>query len=170
MVFDGGIASRWERGLCFNYDEKFHRGHPYASKVFLFITEEENPSLPNIEAFDQPPDPPDPVDSYPTQINFNSLAGNVAPETLRFLGLVGDYTVVLLVDGGSTHNFIQHQLVTQLGLLPCSTTPLRVMVGNRQQLECTCVCEAITVEIQATQFIVDLHVLSISGANVILGL
>jgi len=59
--------------------------------------------------------------------------------------------------------------VAQLGL-PCrTTTPLRVMVGNGQHLECHTVCEAITIDLQMQSFIVDLYVLSIAGANVILG-
>jgi len=43
------------------------------------------------------------------------------------------------------------------------------MVGNGQQLECTRVCEEVSVVIQSTQFTVDLHVLPIAGANVVLG-
>lgn len=85
------------------------------------------------------------------------------------MGTITGYSVILLVDSGSTHNFIQQQLVTQLGL-PCwKTTPLRVMVGNGQQLECNCFCEAVTIDIQTTPFTVDLYVLPIAGANVVLG-
>lgn len=88
---------------------------------------------------------------------------------MRFMGFIGDRQVVLLVDGGSTHNFIQLQLVSELGLSTRDTSPLRVMVGNGQHLECTRVCEDVTVVIQSTQFTVDLHVLPIAGANVVLG-
>ncbi|KAL5133625.1 hypothetical protein HKD37_03G006918 [Glycine soja] len=65
--------------------------------------------------------------------------------------------------------FIQLQLVSELGLSTRDTSPLRVMVGNGQQLECTRVCEEVSVVIQSTQFTVDLHVLPIAGANVVLG-
>ena len=93
----------------------------------------------------------------------------MAPETLRFVGTLADRQVVLLVDGGSTHNFIQAELVSQLGL-PCQPTlPLRVMVGNGQTLECNSLCSDVTVIIQSAQFVVDLHVLPISGANIVLG-
>lgn len=76
---------------------------------------------------------------------------------------------MLLVDCGSMHNFIQHQLVTQLGLPTRPTSPLRVMVGNGQQLDCHLVCEAIPIYIQSTHFHVDLYVLPISSANIVLG-
>ena len=51
---------------------------------------------------------------------------HLALEALRLVELIADHSVVLLVDGGSTHNFTQHQLVAQLGL-PCwATSPLQV--------------------------------------------
>ena len=162
------IATHRERGLCFNCDERYHRGHRCSSRFFLLISEDDDPSSPHILQPNLQPEPETPQPD-PAQISFNSLAGNVALETLRFMGTIGNHHVVLLVDGGSTQNFIQHQLVSQLSLTPRTTTPLRVMVGNSQQLECTSVCESVSVTIQATQFIVDLHVLPIAGANVVVG-
>ncbi|RZB69356.1 Anaphase-promoting complex subunit 10 [Glycine soja] len=130
------LATHRERGLCFNCDERYHRGHQCSSRVFLLISEDEDSFSPQIEQPNPQPEPkPDPADPYPAQISFNSIAGNVAPETLRFMGAIGDRHVVLLVDGGSTHNFIQHQLVSQLGLTPRTTTPLRVMVGTFVELK-----------------------------------
>ena len=85
------------------------------------------------------------------------------------VGTISSQAVLLLVDGGSTHNFIQQHLVTQLGLPFRTTTPLSVMVGNGQQLECCWLCEAVTIDLQTASFTVDLYVLPIVGANVILG-
>lgn len=162
-----------EHGLCFCCNEKYHRGHHCASRVFLLIAEgeDEDPAS-NIVSID-PPNPPNQVDTphpNPDQISFHSLTGHSAPETLRLLGSISDHQVVVLVDGGSTHNFIQQELVVQLNL-PCRETPfpLRVMVGNGQQLLCTSLCETVSLTIQSTQFTVDLHVLPISGANIVLG-
>ena len=170
------ITSRREQGLCFSCDEKYHRGHRCASKVFFFITEEdEPPDLPNIatpipDLEINPPDTsPINLDPYSAQLSLNSLAGYLVPETLCFVVTISGHAVVLLVDGGSTHNFIQQQLVPLLGLSPTPTTPLQVIVGNGQQVYCTCVCKAVSISIRAMTFIVDLHVLPISGANVVLG-
>lgn len=107
------IASRRERGLCFSYDEKYHRGYRCASRVFLLLAEEEDPpDLLIIDTLNPNPDPvPDPPathDPYPAHLSLNSLADHLAPETLRFVATVVGRDVVLLVDGGSTHNFIQH--------------------------------------------------------------
>lgn len=167
------IASHRERGLCFNCKEKFHRGHRCAFRLFLPIADEDNPALSNISILDPPdtppPDPPDSTYLYPTQISLNSLVVHLTPETIRLVGHLDDHRLLLLVDGGSTHNFIQQQLVTQLGLSCRATTPLRVMVGNGQYLECQSMCEAISITIQDIPFTIDLHVLPISGTNIVLG-
>lgn len=115
------IASRRDCDLCLYYDERYHRGHHCASRVFLFVAEEDNPSQTLIEPLEPIPDPPDPTNPSPAQISLNSLKGHVAPEMLRLVGIIANHQVVLLVDGGSTHNFIQKQLVKQLGL-PCQQT------------------------------------------------
>lgn len=136
------------------------------------IAEEEDPSWSNIDTGDPTPNsgPPDSPNLLQAQISLNSLSGHLGPEALRLMGLISDHRVIVLVDGGSTHNFVQPQVVTSLRL-PCQTisTPLRVMVGNGQYLECVSICEDVLVSIQDHTFTLDLYILPISGANIILG-
>jgi len=118
------IASHRDRDLCLYCDERYHRGHHCASRVFLLITEDEDPSSPNIESADPITDPPEPPDPHSAQISLNSLTAHLAPKALRLVELIADHSVVLLVDGGSTHHFTQHQLVAQLGLPYRAMSPL----------------------------------------------
>ena len=146
------LASRRERGLCFSCYEKFHKGHRCAPRVHLLIADEDDP-LEHVGSNIDPPDPnnpiPDPSElpDTPAHISLNSLAGHLAPETLRLVGHISGNPVLVLIDGGSTHNFIQEQLVAQLGL-PCRpTTPLKVMVGNGQYLQCHTTCDSTTLDL-----------------------
>jgi len=115
------------------------------------------------------PEPHDPHDPNEAQLNLHSLTGPLAPETLRFSGLVASKQVLILVDGGSTHNFIQDAMLPELGLFPSDTTPLKVMVGNGQYLHCNQICTEVSIVIQGIHFIIDLHVLPLCDANVVLG-
>lgn len=115
------------------------------------------------------PNPPNDHNSTLAQINFHSLSSQLALETLCLLGYIDVHPVVILVDEGSTHNFIQEPLAQLLGLSTRATTPLRVMVGNNQHLDCHQLCEAVCISTQDMSFPVDLHLLSLSGANVVLG-
>lgn len=158
-----------ERGFCFNCDEKFHRGHKCASKAFLLIGDDEEPFEDAAPSLEPSPYPPDPTDPLQAQISLHTLSGHLAPETLRLVGQVALLPVMILVDRGSTHNFIQESVVKQLGLSPCQTAPLWVMVGNGHTLDCHLLCEATMITILDITFCVDLHVLPLCGANLVLG-
>lgn len=74
-----------------------------------------------------------------------------------------------MIDGGSTHNFVEEQLARSLGLRTTPTNPLRVMVGNGNQIQCCQLCEEVLVHIQNQSFTVDLHVLTLCGTDLVLG-
>ncbi|XP_028215247.1 uncharacterized protein LOC114397402 [Glycine soja] len=75
------LAIRREKGLCFNYDEKYSRGHKCTPSLFLFVTEDEeclqdsdsNPSSPTALVASQ--------ETSPAQISLHALSGHGAPET-----------------------------------------------------------------------------------------
>ena len=75
--------------------------------VFLLISDEDDSPFEDNVTLDHPPGPPDDLDLTPAQISFHSLSGHLAPEMLRLLGYINVHPMVILVDGGSTHNFIQ---------------------------------------------------------------
>lgn len=85
------------------------------------------------------------------------------------LGCISDQNVVILIDGGSTHSFVQDHIVRSLGLSTRPTFPLRVMVGNGNKTECRELCEGITIHVQNQIFTIDFHVLPLCGTNVVLG-
>lgn len=111
------MANRRERGLCFDYDEMFTRGHRCAPRFFLLIADEEkleDSANPNLITPDPTPEDPTQPDPPEAQISFYALSGHSAPETLRLLGRLANQPVVILIDGGSTHNFVQAPLVRHL--------------------------------------------------------
>ncbi|MCH90112.1 hypothetical protein A2U01_0011019, partial [Trifolium medium] len=130
------------------------------------VSETDTPQLTEILATSQPDSDPDDTQA---QISFHALSGHLAPETLRLTGRISTHQVAILIDGGSTHNFIQERLVKSLGLKAQSTQALRVMVGNGNVIECHQLCVQIPVHVQNQVFTVDLHVLPLSGADVVFG-
>ena len=75
----------------------------------------------------------------------------------------------ILIDGGSTHNFVHHRVVTTLRLTTTAMAPLRVTVGNGDELKCQQTCPNIEVTIQQHAFVIDFHVLPICGVDLVLG-
>ena len=55
-------------------------------------------------------------------------------------GYIRGQPVSILIDGGSTHNFVHHRVVMTLGLTTTMTSPLRITVGNGDELQCQQTC------------------------------
>ena len=77
--------------------------------------------------------------------------------------------MVILIDSGSTHNFIDIALWKELQL-PISTKDcFEVKVANGAILKTKGACFAVQIKIQGSCFGVDLNVLSLGGCDVVLG-
>jgi len=95
--------------------------------------------------------------------------GHTIPQTLRVSGRIGKQPVSVLVDSGSTHNFIQDWVAKQVGLPLQPAHTFQVLVGNGEELQCTSICQQLSLTLGKHKFLVDLYVLRLSGAEVVLG-
>lgn len=173
------MANRRERGLCYNCDERYSPTHRCRAKFFLLVATEDDdpgfsptlPSTPDSQTLSTttPSPDPTPLDLPTAQLSLHALSGHPIPSTLRVRGSIHNHELVVLVDGGSTHNFIHHRLLHFLRLTPEPIPRLTVMVGDGTDIDCTRVCRNVTLTIQEHQFIVDLHVMGLGGADLILG-
>ena len=69
----------------------------------------------------------------------------------------------MLVDGGSTHNFIQSRIVSMLNLCITTNKHFEVMVGNGETLKCEGMCVVVPIRIQKKIFLVDFYLLLMSA-------
>jgi len=90
------------------------------------------------------------------QINFNALSNLLTPKALCLLDIIFKKSVIVLVDGGSTHNFIQGRVVKFVNLLMQPTPTLKVMVGNGSVIECHQFCPTVPIPYRATFFLLIL--------------
>jgi hypothetical protein len=165
------MAERREKGLCFNCDQKWSRNHNCRARIFLMVVDadEVTPTDPELEASVTTPHSSSNDDPPPAQLSLHALSGHQASDTFKVTGKIATHTIDILVDGGSTHNFIQEHIATTLGLTHSPITPLRVMVGSGQELVCSHICLGVQLAIQGHTFLMDLYVLGLRGADVVLG-
>jgi len=98
------------------------------------------------------------------------MSGTPSHNTIRLTKTITNQPINILVDGGSSHNFIQTRIAKFLGLpLTPTSTPLRVMVGSGETLECAHKSPNVNISIQGHTFALDLHVFPLGGAEVVLG-
>ncbi|XP_058782994.1 uncharacterized protein LOC131657638 [Vicia villosa] len=169
------LQARREKGLCYNCDELYHTGHRCQRRFHLLIAEPDPIESTShtatqllLEAASTQPLEPESVDD-PAQISYHALVGHSVPQTLRVMGRIGKQQVSVLIDGGSTNNFIQDRLVKQLGLELQPTDAFNVLVGNGEELPCGYLCRQLPILLGPNEFFVDFFVLPISGAELVLG-
>lgn len=92
----------------------------------------------------------------------------MAPEALHLYGHIHHSRVTVLIDWGRTYNFIQTRAAKYLQLPMTPTPPLQVTIGNGTTLPCDQLCLNVVLLLQGQTFHVDLHVLLISGTDIVL--
>ena len=119
------MAFRREKGLCYNCDEKWSSSHRCKGSILLFFTdslESEStnlePEIPTVseEANSGVPEPT-------ADINLHALSGLPSSETFRLYGVINHARLTILIDSGSTHNFLQPRITQFLHLPTQSTSP-----------------------------------------------
>ena len=122
---------RREKGLCYFYDEKFSFSHKCPNRQFLFLQLEdedvEDYSSLIVPSIVQEVETIEPDDHYSS---LNALKGGVGVGTIRFMAYIDKLSVTVLIDRGSSNNFLQPRVAKFLKLLVEPVTQFRVMVGN----------------------------------------
>ncbi|XP_061370707.1 uncharacterized protein LOC133313358 [Gastrolobium bilobum] len=173
------LQIRRDKGLCYNCDDKYHPTHKCKRQFLLLIASPDQAaddddlhqmmldcSNPTVDDGTDPPPGPT-IDA--AQISFHALLGHSVPQTLRVQGRVGKAQLSLLIDSGSTHNFIQGRIAKYLGLDIHQAQGFQVLVGNGEELNCSSMCQQVPLFIADHQFFVDFYLLPICGEDLVLG-
>jgi hypothetical protein len=168
------MFDRRKKGLCYSCDSKWHQGHVCPSpKLFLIegIEEEAVPTADQPTA-DQLPEP-DPGDFFLEEfpeISLNAITGTPTPKTMRIVGFIKNQQVVILIDSGSTHNFLDESLARTLGIHSNGQDTIRVKIANGQELTSPGQSRETKVKMQGHIFSMDFYLLSLAGCDVVLGI
>ena len=168
------IQAKRENGLCFYCDEKYTYGHKCKASVHVLIV----PDLEEIVEDDcvwensdevQQVEPEVVNTGEPTPpISLYAMSGVFLPQTLKFKVFVGKLDVYVLVDGGSTHNFIQSRIFFYVEFA-YKNKHFEVMVGKGKTLKCEGMCAFFPIQIEKKVFLIIFYILPIQGTNVVLG-
>lgn len=130
---------------CFNCEEKWVKGHVCKGKLFLLsadghpFTEFNKPNggegFQDVEQEMQPKG---------IQITYYALDGKIRPKTVRVLAQVGNKRIMMLINSGSSHNFIQLEVSKYLHLEFNTIDPFSVSIGNGE-LRCYKICRGVEI-------------------------
>ena len=102
-------------------------------------------------------------------ILLHAISGDHAPETMKVSGKIGSVPAMVLLDSGSSHNFISESLAQKLVLQPAQEKKIRVMVASGKRLSSKGRCFGVTIKPGSYVTQVDFYVLPLEGYDVLMG-
>jgi hypothetical protein len=102
------------------------------------------------------------------EISLNAIAGTPNLRTMWILGVLRYHQVVILIDSGSTHNFVDTKMAASLGIQPQPQDGIRVQIANGQEVANPGHSRAVEVKLQGVVFRTDLFILPLAGCDVVL--
>ncbi|CAA0811545.1 Unknown protein, partial [Striga hermonthica] len=151
------IKRRREKGLCFKCEEKFMPGHRCKQAFVIEVTNSDEEET-EIEVHEEE-----------TEISMHAMAGIRGPRMMRLPAWVKDRRVVVLVDNGSSHNFINADLSQKLKLPTTKIEPFEVRVANGERLRCTESFRGVPTKFQGVTVKANLYALPLVGPDFVLG-
>ena len=123
-------------GLCYYCNNKYTFGHQCKASFNILLGEDDLQE--NAALCDQPPFPSPELLAFdsPSKISLHALTGSTDPRTLRLTGYIHGKPITILVDSGSTHNFVQPRVAELLRLTISPANPFDVTVGNGSTISC----------------------------------
>jgi hypothetical protein len=102
-------------------------------------------------------------------LSLNAMKGTNNMGVLRFAGSIGHIEVQVLIDGGSSDNFLQPRIAKFLKLSIEPGPQFKVLVGNGEIMNAEGVVQHVPLEIQGHKFETPVFLLPVAGADVISG-
>jgi hypothetical protein len=163
------------KGLCYNCDDKYFAGHKCKEqKLFMAIFEdisEEDVETPLVSESPKITDiipPSDPPEVEPI-ISLNALTSFSTPQTLKLIGYIKHQKVIILVDSGSTHNFIHRRIAQETHCYIHAVNNFQIMITNGGSMKCGGRCENVCLKIGDYHLKSHMFAIDMGGCDIVLG-
>jgi len=156
---------RREKGLCYTCDEKFTSSHRCPNKQYLLLQMDED------ETLEHQPAPEEMVDNIiqDPHLSYNALKGSMGLGTMKFQGTINGMVIQILLDSGSSDNFLQPRIANYLKLPVEEAPSFQVLVGNGNSSEAEEMVKQLEVLVQGQLLKIHVYLLPISNADLVLG-
>ncbi|KAG8377597.1 hypothetical protein BUALT_Bualt08G0049600 [Buddleja alternifolia] len=99
----------------------------------------------------------------------HAMSGMHDYRTMRVMGHVGSQNVHILIDTGSTHNFLDVNTARRLGSKIEETALFPVSVADGNKIFSSSTCKGFSWKMQGVQFIADMMLFPLGGCDMVLG-
>ncbi|XP_042452681.1 uncharacterized protein LOC122037297 [Zingiber officinale] len=162
------IKERMAKGLCWHCNEKWHRGHQCKQKRILIIEPIENSEEEDDFDEGETQDNINEVQYDSMEISVHALDGLQTPKTMKVKGFIKKQPVMILIDSGSTNNFLDSTLASRLKQKIEQASTFDVKVADGRSLTSPEKCNSIKILLPNYELITDLFLLPLDGCDVVL--
>ncbi|WVZ73357.1 hypothetical protein U9M48_021672 [Paspalum notatum var. saurae] len=164
-------AYRRARGLCDKCAEKWSRDHKCAPTVQLHVLQEvyELFQLESTE-HESAEESEELTDQLFVALSEAAVTGQEGPRTLRLWGEIQGHRILMLLDSGSSHTFLSHQIAKQLVGLSAVHSALIIKVANGGTLKCDTEIKQAVWSVQGCQFQTDIKIIPLVFYDLIIGM
>jgi hypothetical protein len=169
------MVERQLKGLCYNCDDKYFPGHKCKEQnIFMAISEdvsEEDVEAPLVSVSPEPTDitPPSDPPEVELVISLNALTGFSTPQTLKLISYIKHRKVIILVDSGSTHNFIYHRIAQETNCYIRAANNFQIMIVNGGSMKCGGCCENVCLQIANYHLKSHMFDIDMGSCDIVLG-
>jgi hypothetical protein len=169
------MNERQLKGLCYNCDDKYFPGHKCNEKnIFMAISEdisEDNVETPLVSESLETTNitPPSNLPEGEPVISLNALTGFSTPQTLKLIGYIKHRKITILVDSGSTHNFIHHRIAQETHCYIHVVNHFQIMIVNGGSMKCGGHCENVCLQIGDYHLKSHMFAIDMGGCDIVLG-
>ncbi|XP_074303743.1 uncharacterized protein LOC141638224 [Silene latifolia] len=160
------MDDRKAKGLCMYCGDPYTPGHHLIHKkptLFWIETDDQEDSQDDFESLDEE------EGLSVACISANAITGSTNFQTMRVTGFHNKRPLQILIDSGSTHNFVDEGTATKLGCKIEEITPKAVKVADGKQILVKQICKGFSWKLQNTTFTSDLMVLPLGCCDIVLG-
>ncbi|KAF5450607.1 hypothetical protein F2P56_030941, partial [Juglans regia] len=168
------MKAKREKGICYFCEDKWQPGHKcnkakffeMAGLEWLQDSEKEEAGPQESQETNEPVE----VETEVPEISFHAIAGCISPRTMRVHGKIKNCSVIVLVDTGSTHNFLDPMIARKVGLAVKQGGQITVRVANGDSMNGEGLVQQLQFQMQGHNFTTDFFLLPLGGCDVVVGM
>ncbi|KAH0781471.1 hypothetical protein KY290_001069 [Solanum tuberosum] len=157
------------QGHCFGCHDKFAPGHRCKSAKLSLMEITGEGQLEEVDEVNAVIGD-NPQENDLAEISFHAILGQSVGATMKLQGEINGKEVLILVDSGSTHNFVADSIVEEHNIPVEMVSTFGVQIRNGDIIHCNKVCRNLQIQLLGFTITQDYYPFAIGGADLIFGI
>ncbi|KAL2226249.1 UNVERIFIED_CONTAM: Transposon Ty3-G Gag-Pol polyprotein [Sesamum indicum] len=169
FLTEAEVRAKREKNLCYRCDEPYTPGHRCKYRQVYMLLEDGRDKDNGEEEQGKQATEIELENEGDVSVSLHAMKGDFHYRTLRLEGTVEDKEILILIDSGSTHCFLDEKVANLLGCKLERIHPMMVRVAGGSKLTSQLACHKFSWEIQGHKFTHPVKLIKLGGYDLVLG-